>query len=85
MAEYVQKDMTGSLFPNDKGDNDKRPDMRGTVTIDGKKYSVSAWDSVAQSSGNKYISLKLSDFVEKPQQENAAPAQPVSMDDNIPF
>ena len=85
MAEYVQKDMTGSLFPNDNGDNDKRPDMRGTVTIDGKKYSISAWDSVAQSSGNKYISLKLSDFVEKPQQGNAAPAQPVSMDDEIPF
>jgi len=84
MAEYVQKDMTGSLFPNDKGDNEKRPDMRGTVTIDGKKYSISAWDSVAQSSGNKYISLKLSDFVEKPQ-GSSAPAQPASMDDEIPF
>jgi len=83
MAEYVQKDMTGSLWPNDKGDNEKRPDMRGTVTIDGKKYSISGWDSVAQSSGNKYISLKLSDFVEKPQ-GSSAPA-PASMDDEIPF
>lgn len=84
MAEYVQKDMSGSIWPNDKGDNPNRPDMRGTVTIDGKKYSVSAWDSVAQSSGNKYISLKFSDFVEK-QQQSSAPAQPVNMDDEIPF
>lgn len=74
MAEYEQKDMTGSLWPNDKGDNDKRPDMKGTMTINGVKYSLSAWNNVAQSSGNKYLSLKLSEF------EKSAP-----LDDSIPF
>jgi len=82
MAEYEQKDMSGALFPNDKGDNDKRPDMRGTVVVNGKKYSLSAWSNVAQSSGKKYLSLKLSDFVERPAD---APMKPQPIDDEIPF
>ena len=84
MAEYEQKDMTGSMFQNDKGDNAARPDMRGTVTINGVKYSLSAWNNVAKSSGKEYISIKVSEFEERQQgQSNGAANQ--SLDDSIPF
>ena len=81
MAEYEQKDMTGSMFDNDKGDNPNRPDMRGSVTIDGTKYSLSAWNNESKA-GRKYVSLKVSEWQEKPQTNGAAPK---SLDDEIPF
>lgn len=89
MAEYQMKDMSGSLFPNDKGDNQARPDMRGTIMIDGQKYSLSAWNNESKA-GKQYVSLKVSEFVERPESNgmaaapSSAPAQQ-SLDDDIPF
>lgn len=80
MAEYQMKDMTGSLFDNDKGDNNMRPDMRGTIMIDGTKYSLSAWSNESKA-GKKYLGLKISEFQEKPASNGAGQA----MDDEIPF
>ena len=78
------KDMTGSLFPNDKGDNQMRPDMRGTIMIDGQKYSLSAWNNESKA-GKQYVSLKVSEFVEKPAGNGATASSNSSMDDEIPF
>lgn len=80
MAEYEMKDMTGSLFDNDKGDNQQRPDMRGTVMVGGTKYSLSAWNNESKA-GKKYLGLKLSEWQEKPASNGAGQA----MDDEIPF
>lgn len=33
----------GTLFPNDKADNPKRPDYTGTINVEGKEYKLSAW------------------------------------------
>jgi len=80
MAEYEQKDMTASLFPNDKGDNEKRPDMTGSMTIDGTKYSLSAWNNESKA-GKPYMSIKISEWQERPAANGAGQA----MDDEIPF
>lgn len=82
MAEYEQKDMTGSLFENDKAGNDARPDMRGSVTIDGTKYSLSAWHNESKA-GKKYTSIKVSEWQDRPAQTNGAAQK--SLDDEIPF
>jgi len=43
MADYDNK-LTGALFKNDKGDNPKRPDYRGSYTDqNGVEFNVSAW------------------------------------------
>ena len=34
-------DMSGVLFKNDKGDNPKRPDYRGSITVAGVDYNIS--------------------------------------------
>jgi len=81
----VDNEMKGALFPNDKGDNPSRPDMRGEVTIAGVKYSLSGWKNTSKA-GNPYLGLKVSEWVEK--QEAAAPQQAAAqpaMDDGIPF
>jgi uncharacterized protein (DUF736 family) len=80
MAEYEQKDMTASLFPNDKGDNEKRPDMTGSMTMGGTKYSLSAWKNESKA-GKQYLSIKVSEWQERPASNGATQA----MDDEIPF
>jgi uncharacterized protein (DUF736 family) len=49
---------TGALFPNDKGDNPKRPDFRGTINIEGTDYNVAGWRKESKN-GKKFLSLKF--------------------------
>jgi len=64
---FEQRDMSGILFPNDKGDNDKRPDVRGEAMINGQVYRVSGWQKMGQK--GPFISLAFD-----PQQQAAPPA-----------
>ena len=82
MSNY-DPEMRGALFRNSKGDNDKRPDMRGDITINGTKYSLSAWSNVPKNGGDKFLSIKVSEFIEKTAAPETQPA--ASMDDDIPF
>lgn len=83
----MDNEMKGALFPNDKGDNESRPDMRGEVTIGGTKYSVSAWKNTSKA-GKSYLGLKVSEWQERaPADQPAAVQQPASsgVSDEIPF
>lgn len=40
---YEKKDMTGTLFKNDKREKDSHPNATGTAIIGGVEYWVSAW------------------------------------------
>ena len=84
MAEYEHKDMSGSLWENDKAGNDARPDLKGSVTIDGTKYSISAWHNESKA-GKKYTSLKVSEWQERPAQPQVNGSAQQSLDDSIPF
>ena len=78
---YEQKDGTGSLFKNDKGDNPKRPDYRGSITIEGRQWELSAW--IKEGQKGKYMSLSA-----QPPRERSEPkpaADPAPFDDAIPF
>ena len=90
MAEY---DNSGALFKNDKGDNDKRPDYRGDVTINGVKYALAGW--VKQGAKGPFLALRVSQFQERTQQAarpapqprpaaKPAPAPVFSADPNMP-
>jgi hypothetical protein len=58
-----------ALFKNDKGDNPKRPDYRGEITVNGVKYRMSAWISTDKQ-GRKYMRGDIS------VDERAAPSAP---------
>lgn len=48
---------TGVLFVNDKGDNEKRPDRKGTINIEGVEYTLSGWLKTS-GKGTQFLSLK---------------------------
>jgi hypothetical protein len=78
----------GLLARNDKGDNEARPDLKGSINIEGKEYWLSAWQRVGQSGkleGKKFLSITATPKDEQsapaPKAKAAAPAE----DDDIPF
>ena len=55
---YEQKDMSGSLFKNDRREKDTHPHAKGSALIGGVEYWVSAWTKEARD-GSKYQSLSF--------------------------
>jgi hypothetical protein len=84
MADY-DNNMRGVLFHNDKGDNPKRPDMTGSLEIDGTKYRVSAWQKTSQK-GTDFLSFVVEE--DDGTRRGAAPqngANNEPLNDSIPF
>ena len=47
---------SGVLFKNDKEGNEKRPDYKGSIQIEGVEYWLSAW--IKDGKRGKFLSLK---------------------------
>ena len=88
MAENNDNTNRGVLFKNDRKTEDKHPDYRGTINVNGVDKDISAWIKLAKS-GVKYLSIAASDPYVKPAETAPAPvaaSQPAGLeDDNIPF
>jgi len=69
---YTPKDNSGSIFKNDKKEQESQPDGKGSALIEGVEYWVSSWNNVGKN-GTQYRSLS---FQRKDQQapKQAAPA-----------
>ena len=52
---YTPKDNSGSLFINDRKEQDKHPDRTGTALIGGVEYRVSGW--IKDGAKGKWLSL----------------------------
>jgi uncharacterized protein (DUF736 family) len=50
----------GVLFPNDKGDNENRPDYTGKINVDGVEKRLAAWVKNSAKIGD-YLSISVSD------------------------
>jgi len=73
---------TGRLFKNDKKTpENKQPDYRGDLNIDGVEKQIAAWLTTSKS-GTKYMSLKLSEPYVPDAPKTEAKDIPV---DDIPF
>lgn len=55
---YEQRDNSGSLFRNDKKEQDSHPNAKGSAMIDGVEYWVSAWTK-KDKNGNPWQSLSF--------------------------
>jgi hypothetical protein len=84
---YEQKDMSGTLFKNDRREKDSHPHATGTALIDGVEYWISAWTK--DGAKGKFQSLSFKRKEERRQQESKpryeAPARQQELDDEIPF
>jgi len=84
---YEPKPGSFSLFKNDKGDNEKRPDYTGDgLDPEGKPIKVSAW--IKQGSKGKFMSCNLQ-YKTKGEAPTNAEQRPKGrfddMEDDIPF
>ena len=83
MAEY-DKTNTGTLGKNDKGDNEKRPDYKGKIDIEGTNYWLSAW--LRKGPEGTFMSLKAEKAEAKPAANKSKPSSNFNdMADDIPF
>lgn len=65
--------MRVTLFPNDKRGNEKRPDYRGVIQIDGVKYKLSVWNRTSKK-GGAFLSGQVElDKTEGTQSHQSAP------------
>lgn len=67
---YEPKDNTGTLFKNDRKENDSHPNAKGTALIDGVEYWISCW--VKDGAKGKFQSLS---FQRKEVQGTSKPVQ----------
>ena len=58
---YEKRDLSGTLFKNDRKEQATHADMRGDVRIDGKDYWISGWWKQGRSGDFLSIALKPKD------------------------
>lgn len=88
---YEQKDMSGSLFKNDRKETDTHPDYKGSALLNGVDHWLDAWVNTDRN-GNKYMALKFkpkeaASRVARPE-TGVLPVTPAGIDatsDSIPF
>jgi hypothetical protein len=85
---YEQKDMSGTLFKNDRREKDSHPHATGTALVDGVEYWVSAWTKGGSKGKFQSLSFKRKEprqqHESKPRYAEPANRQP-ELDDEIPF
>lgn len=87
---YEKRDMSGTLFKNDRKEKDTHADYRGEIRIDGRDYWLSCW--IKEGRNGKFLSLsaKLKDGTgDRPVQEFKQKVKEhfpdASLDDEVPF
>ena len=82
MTVQYDPEKKGVLFKNDKGDNEKRPDYRGTAVIEGVDYNISVWVKKSKKSGDEYLSLSFEQKGEGRLSRTGQPVKPQVTEDN---
>lgn len=79
---FEQRDNSGALFKNEKKETLDQPDYKGTITIGGVSYWLSAWIKTS-AAGNKFMSIAA----KRKDEPAKIPAKSLAeeMDDEIPF
>ena len=78
------RDNSGVLFRNDKRENEKAPNYKGNITVDGKDYWLSAW--VKEGKSGKFMGLAVSPKEEyKPKPSERSKATGFDNAEDLPF
>ena len=76
-----KKDNSGVLFKNDKIENERSPNYKGNITVNGQDFWLSAW--IKEGKGGKFMGLALSP---KEQQRPSERSKATNFDDSdMPF
>jgi hypothetical protein len=85
-GQFETRDLTGTLWKNDRKTTDNHPNAKGDALIDGKWYWVSAWTKRKQD-GTPFQSLSFTPKDDTPKQgaKDETPVKTPEFDDDIPF
>jgi hypothetical protein len=80
----------GSLFKNDRKEQDSHSDYNGSINIEGNEYWINAWVKESKKDGKKFFSLSVKPKDQaagkSPVKSKSAPARAKDSDgDDIPF
>jgi len=84
---FQHKPDSGSLFRNERRENENQPTHTGSALVDGIEYWISAWTNDT-SGGKKFFGMKFRRKDNQPSTGSDAkppPADPKDFDDDIPF
>ena len=85
MSDYEHKEMKRSLFKNEKKENAKQPDYKGSCKINGSVYQISAWINKAQKSGKTYFAFSFQSEEEVAKFRGSKNPISVKTDEDLPF
>ena len=75
------RDNSGVLFINDKKENERAPQYKGNITVNGQDYWLSAW--IKEGKSGKFMGLAVSPKEEY--QPTQAPKKVSIADEDLPF
>jgi hypothetical protein len=79
----MNNDNRGSISKNKRKEQDKHPDYRGSATIEGKQYWISAW--IKQKDGESFLSMNYQVKEEQASKPQQAKSKSSNDDDDMPF
>lgn len=65
----------GSIFKNDRKEQDSHPDMKGTINVEGVEYWISGWKKTSKD-GKNFISLSVRQKEERKSEQPTRKAPP---------
>lgn len=68
MAEYDNTNR-GTLFTNDKKEQDNHPDFNGSLNVGGTEYWISGWKKKSKE-GKSFLSLSIKEKQDRPRQSS---------------
>lgn len=71
---YEPKDGDGTLFDNNRRDNDRAPDMTGTLLLNGETLRIAGWWKGGQGGKSQFLSLRVSKPEARQEQRQQPPA-----------
>jgi hypothetical protein len=84
MAEYSNENR-GSLFKNNKKEEDRHPDYNGSINVEGTEYWINAWIKESKKDGTKFFSLSVKEKQDSPRQSSAPTRKSKNDDSDLPF